>query len=39
MIEDKKRRNYEQICMLKEDETQSNQIKENLAYQIEEYQY
>ena len=39
IIEDKKRRNFDQICMLKEDETQSNSIKEHLAYQIEEYQY
>ena len=39
LVEEKKKRNYEQICMLKEDATQSNQMKENLAYQIEEYQY
>jgi molybdopterin-guanine dinucleotide biosynthesis protein len=39
LIEGKKRRNMDQICMLKEDEIQSNSIKVHLAYQIEEYQY
>jgi hypothetical protein len=35
----KKKRNLDQIYMLREDETQSNEIKVRLAYQIEEHQY